>query len=90
MTPAPASEPHNRHFACEPYELFCFHWPFIVTMNDLTHGVIEAITPFLDRPYVVFGHSFGAVSGFEAIRELRRRGLNQPFLFISAGRRIDI
>jgi medium-chain acyl-[acyl-carrier-protein] hydrolase len=55
-------------------------------MDGLTGGVVEAITPFLDKPYVIFGHSFGAIGGFEVIRELRRRGLNQPFLFIPAGR----
>ena len=61
--------------------------PFIVTVDDLTRGVVEAIAPLLDKPYVVFGHSFGAIAGFEAIREFRRRGLKQPFLFVPAGRR---
>lgn len=60
---------------------------FIAKMDDLTKGVVEAITPLLDKPYVIFGHSFGALGGFEVIRELRRRELNQPFLFIPAGRR---
>jgi surfactin synthase thioesterase subunit len=60
---------------------------FIVRVDDLTRGVVEAMTPFLDKPYVIFGHSFGAIAGFEAIRELRSRGLKQPFLFIPAGRR---
>jgi medium-chain acyl-[acyl-carrier-protein] hydrolase len=50
-------------------------------------GVVAAVTPLLNKPYVVFGHSFGAIGGFEAIRELRKRGLQQPFLFIPAGRR---
>lgn len=61
--------------------------PFVASMGDLTSGVIEAMTPLLDKPYAIFGHSFGALGGFEVIRELRRRGLNQPFLFIPAGRR---
>lgn len=60
--------------------------PFIATMDDLVGGVVNAITPLLDKPFVIFGHSFGALGGFEAIRELRRRGLKQPFLFIPAGR----
>jgi medium-chain acyl-[acyl-carrier-protein] hydrolase len=59
---------------------------FIASIDDLISGVVQAITPLLDKPYVVFGHSFGAVGGFEVIRELRRRRLNQPFLFIPAGR----
>jgi medium-chain acyl-[acyl-carrier-protein] hydrolase len=59
---------------------------FITEMDDLVTAVAEAMSPFLDKPYVVFGHSLGAIGGFEVIRELRRRGLQQPFLFISAGR----
>lgn len=55
-------------------------------MDDLVGGVIAAMTPFLDKPYAIFGHSLGAIGGFEVARELRRRGLNQPFLFIPAGR----
>lgn len=59
---------------------------FIASMDDLISCIVEAMTPLLDKPYVIFGHSFGAIAGFEATRELRRRGLNQPFLFIPAGR----
>lgn len=59
---------------------------FIATMGDLAEGVVEAMTPLLDKPYAIFGHSFGALGGFEVIRELRRRRLYQPFLFMPAGR----
>lgn len=59
---------------------------FLGTMDDLSRGAAEAMTPFLDKPYAIFGHSLGAIGGFETIRELRRRGLNLPFLFIPAGR----
>jgi medium-chain acyl-[acyl-carrier-protein] hydrolase len=61
--------------------------PFIASMDELIGGVVNALTPFLDKPYVIFGHSFGALVGFEVIRELRRRGLKRPFLFLPAGRR---
>jgi len=60
--------------------------PFIAQMDDLTGGVVEALIPLLDKPYAVFGHSFGALGAFETIRELRRRGQRQPFLFVPAGR----
>jgi medium-chain acyl-[acyl-carrier-protein] hydrolase len=60
---------------------------FSTSMEDLTGGVVEAMKPLLDKPYAVFGHSLGALVGFEVIRELRRRGLQQPLLFIPAGRR---
>ncbi len=61
--------------------------PFIGAVEDLVSGVVAAMTPFLDKPYAIFGHSFGAVAGFEVIRELRRRGLQQPLLLVAAGRR---
>lgn len=59
---------------------------FIASMEDLVGSVVDAIAPLLDKPCVVFGHSFGAICGFEVIREIGRRGLRQPFLFIPAGR----
>ena len=59
---------------------------FITRIDDLVGSAVDAISPFLDKPYVIFGHSFGALGGFEVIRELRRRGLKQPLLFIPAGR----
>jgi medium-chain acyl-[acyl-carrier-protein] hydrolase len=37
-----------------------------------------------DKPFAFFGHSMGALLAFEAARELRRRGMPQPFhLFVS-------
>jgi medium-chain acyl-[acyl-carrier-protein] hydrolase len=59
---------------------------FVTAMDELINRVADAMTPHLRTPYAVFGHSFGTLGGFEVIRELRRRGLRQPFLFIAAGR----
>ncbi len=46
------------------------------------HAAVEmlssAIEPFLDCPYVIFGHSLGALIGFELGRELRRHGQPDP------------
>lgn len=61
--------------------------PFILQMDDLVADVVDAMRSCVEKPYVIFGHSFGAILGFEVIRELRRRGLPQPSLFIPAGRR---
>lgn len=37
------------------------------------------------KPFAFFGHSMGAIVAFELARELRRRGMRQPFhLFVSA------
>lgn len=37
-----------------------------------------AITPLLDRPFALFGHSMGALVAFELARQLRRTGAPQP------------
>lgn len=45
----------------------------------------DALRDYLDRPYVLFGQSLGALIGFELARELRRRGCPAPLhFFISA------
>jgi medium-chain acyl-[acyl-carrier-protein] hydrolase len=38
----------------------------------------EALMPFLDVPYAVFGHSLGALAGFELARYLRRNHAPMP------------
>lgn len=53
----------------------------------LVETVAEALTPHLDLPYVLFGHSLGALLAFELARELRRRELPAPqHLYASAAR----
>ncbi len=38
----------------------------------------SAIEPYLDCPYVIFGHSLGALIGFELVRKLRRSQQPDP------------
>jgi len=42
--------------------------------REAAKAVADAIAPDLDRTYAVFGHSMGALVGFELLRELERRG----------------
>jgi medium-chain acyl-[acyl-carrier-protein] hydrolase len=54
-------------------------------MEPLIRTLCDALTHFLDLPFVLFGHSLGALMAFETARELRRRGLGTPLrLFVSA------
>jgi medium-chain acyl-[acyl-carrier-protein] hydrolase len=46
---------------------------------------IAEILP-LDKRFVFFGHSMGALVGFEVARLLREHGLRQPEMFIASGR----
>jgi len=56
-------------------------------MPDLVAGVAEALWPLLDRPYAVFGHSIGALVGFECARQLRRQGHPEPAHLMLGARR---
>jgi medium-chain acyl-[acyl-carrier-protein] hydrolase len=59
--------------------------PLHTSASTLARVVADALAPLLDRPFVFFGHSLGALICFEVARELRRRGSAQPAqLFISA------
>ena len=55
-------------------------------VDALADGVSEEVRP----PYALFGHSMGALVGFELCRELRRRGTPLPERLICSGRRAPI
>jgi len=53
--------------------------------DEAARLLADAIEPYLDRGYVFFGYSMGALIAFEIIRELRRRGAPMPAqLFVGA------
>jgi surfactin synthase thioesterase subunit len=53
----------------------------------LVADLADELGPVLERPYAVFGHSLGALLGFELVHELRKNALRGPdYLFVS-GRR---
>lgn len=50
----------------------------------LVEAIGEAIVPYLDKPFAFFGHSMGALIGFELARYIRReRRIDPSHLFIS-------
>ena len=55
--------------------------------EELIQAVTDALTPWFDLPFVFFGHSMGAMIGFELSRELRRRGQTLPLHLFVSGRR---
>jgi surfactin synthase thioesterase subunit len=64
-----------------------FGSPLVSTMTVMANLVVDAMRPFLDKPYAIFGHSIGALTAFEVVRTLRHRGLPGPTrLFASAKR----
>ena len=56
-------------------------------LSHLVQALAQALVPLLDKPFAFFGHSMGALVGFELARQLRRQSGVQPVrLFVSAAR----
>lgn len=56
-------------------------------LTSLVEALMEGLRPTLDMPFAFFGHSMGALIGFELTRYLRRNALPMPMqLFVSAHR----
>jgi medium-chain acyl-[acyl-carrier-protein] hydrolase len=53
----------------------------------LIQAVADALIPYMDMPFVFFGHSMGGMISFELSRELRRRGKTLPLHLFVSGRR---
>jgi len=54
----------------------------------LVQTLASELAPYLKgKPFLFFGHSMGALLGFELTRELRRRGLPLPRALFLSGRR---
>lgn len=65
----------DARFREEPYD----------RMGPLVEGIVQALTPRLDRPYALFGYSMGAQVSFHVAHALRQSGLPQPAaLFVGA------
>ncbi|MEM9387920.1 MAG: thioesterase domain-containing protein [Pseudomonadota bacterium] len=61
--------------------------PLFHTIEGLVEHIIPNILPLLDRPFVFFGYSMGALVSFELARMLSEtHGLEPQHLFVSAAR----
>lgn len=59
----------------------------LAQLEPLVAAMADGLRPWLDRPFALFGHSMGALLGFELARLLRRRRWPGPLqLFVSAHR----
>ncbi|MCM3904410.1 MAG: alpha/beta fold hydrolase [Pyrinomonadaceae bacterium] len=61
--------------------------PPVNDLESLVEIIAEELAPHLDQPFAFFGHSMGALLGFELARYLRRARRVEPVhLLVSAGR----
>jgi len=59
--------------------------PYIKRLVPLSSIIAQELLSYLDKPFVFFGHSLGALLSFETARSLRRENRRQPtHLFVSA------
>jgi len=58
----------------------------IADLRELTPRLGEALAPFMDRPFALFGHSNGGLMAFELTRLLRHEGRAGPVHLIVSGR----
>lgn len=56
-------------------------------IEPLLEELAPAVESRLDKPYILFGHSMGALVAFELARALRRRGAPAPLALVVSGRR---
>src|SRR5262249_3231561 len=56
-------------------------------LPPLVETLARELRAFLDRPFAFFGHSMGALLGFELARQLRRMGAAGPAHLFVSGRR---
>lgn len=61
--------------------------PLFTDVRALAGAVCEGIAALCDRPFVVFGHSLGALLAYEAALLLERAGGPSPALLVVSGHR---
>ena len=59
--------------------------PPCTEINKLISLVGQALAPYLDRPFALFGHSMGALISFELARYARRKYSAQPIHLFASG-----
>jgi medium-chain acyl-[acyl-carrier-protein] hydrolase len=59
---------------------------FCTDINQLVRDAGQALAPYLDKPFALFGHSMGALIAFELAQHLRSKYSAQPVHLFASGR----
>ena len=59
----------------------------VTRLSPLAQSIAQSLLPYLDKPFVFFGHSMGALVSFEVARLLRKECTQQPSQLFVSGRR---
>jgi surfactin synthase thioesterase subunit len=59
----------------------------IADIHELVARLLPSLAPWLDKPFVFYGHSTGGLVAFELIRELRRQQMPLPLHLVVSGAR---
>jgi len=62
-----------------------FSEPLLDNILDIVNKLSLNFYDYLDKPYILFGHSIGALISFECTRILRKKGMPQPKHLIISG-----
>ncbi len=58
-----------------------------MTMEELVDDAWRQFNQFLDKPYILFGHSLGALVAFEFLHKLKSQSKTMPVHFIASARK---
>jgi medium-chain acyl-[acyl-carrier-protein] hydrolase len=61
--------------------------PAFSSLPPLVSTLADVLEPYMDLPFVIFGHSMGALIGFELVRYWRDHGGPQPVHLLVSGHR---
>ena len=61
--------------------------PPYTQLAQLAEGIAQSLIPYLNKPFVFFGHSMGGLTSFEVARFLRRIHARSPMHLFVSGRR---
>ena len=80
--------PRDEIFSLQlPGRAFRIREPCIRDCSELVFQILEEMAPYLDIPFVLYGHSMGGLLAFELARGLRRMGGPTPSGLFVSGRR---